>query len=399
VNSIFSLTFLKDLIETKKINEAKQYINQFFFKYLNNIFFNDKGTYILFSKEEALKLLPNDLILYDGKNIIFNAKSYLNSTEFMNNEFKITIDFKNQNKIFEKTEVIDGCEYKQKYLNMIKPLPIDINKKINRELLKDDLKMIYDHILNIWCSKNQEAYEWILNFISCSINGRKVRKYIYSQCSERCGRGTIINFLKSMLGRRMFKNSSIETITTYTKELEGCCLGNFDELPVEKSNCKSVSDSLKSLSTEPTFRCRDMYKNGYEQINTFNIIITTNNDAINLTQQNNMRAFVLDIDESYKEDKKYFTKINKITENVDIQILFYNDMIQRFKTLDNWNEDVMPLTITKQKKICEALPKIYKYVKEEYVLAGKNLDMRTTEFIEEYQKIMKIYQRKKSADV
>ena len=61
----------------------------------------------------------------------------------------------------------------------------------------------------------------------------------------------------------VYETSSVETLTTYTKPMEGCALVNFDELPVEGSNWKSVSDKLKSLITEPEFDARTMHQTGY----------------------------------------------------------------------------------------------------------------------------------------
>jgi DNA-directed RNA polymerase specialized sigma54-like protein len=119
--------------------------------------------------------------------------------------------------------------------------------------------------------------------------------------------------------------------------MEGCLLINLDEMPVDQGNTKSISDKLKGLITEPFFDCRDMYKISYKQVNTFNFIITTNNDAINFTQSNNERYVSTDIDESMKGNTEYFTKINEAIDNIEVQQAFYNDMVKRFDTLKDWN--------------------------------------------------------------
>jgi hypothetical protein len=48
---------------------------------------------------------------------------------------------------------INGITIETKYVNMAKPFAIDVSKKIKKS---NDIKLIYDHILNIWCSKNEE---------------------------------------------------------------------------------------------------------------------------------------------------------------------------------------------------------------------------------------------------
>jgi hypothetical protein len=69
--------------------------------------------------------------------------------------------------------------------------------------------------------------------------------------------------------------------------------------------------------------------------------------------------------------------------------MFYEDMIERFKTLDNWNEDILPMTESKKTKIIEALPQIYKYLKEHYIVPRKDLNMRTDLFLSEYRLVSK----------
>ena len=81
---------------------------------------------------------------------------------------------------------------------------------------------------------------------------------------------------------------------------------NIDELPVDSTNFRSVNDALKGLITEKTFMCRDMYSTGYEQLNTFNTIITSNNSAILFTQNNNSRYVCTEIDESFRDNVSYF---------------------------------------------------------------------------------------------
>lgn len=184
--------------------------------------------------KEAIKLIPNDIKVYVHGKTIFDAKQYLGSSEFMENEYAPSIDH-NKPRVFS----VNG----KKYINMARPkaiteAPETIEVKDN---VKADLQLIYDHILNIWCSKNKEQHEWVLNFIACTFGGRKLRKGIYSQCDERCGRGTIVNFISKILGKAMFKTSSSETIIRYTKDLEGLLFVNFDELPAPVSKLEGYS--------------------------------------------------------------------------------------------------------------------------------------------------------------
>lgn len=398
---VFDRNHCKNLLTSNKVEEAKTYLKYFFFSYENKIFFFNGYEFVLYTKEEALKLIPDDFKLsvmianehtkkFEKEEI--SLKSYLKSTDFMNLDYKPTIDFSTNDLVITKNKRIRGFDFKENYLNMAKPYNYDVllGKPIKQtKELKEAIGTIYDHIKTVLCNGEVDSFDYFLNFIACSFNGRKVRKALVLQSKERTGKGIIINdFLKEVLGDRMYKTNSVESIMRYTKSFEGCCLINFDELP-HCDNYKGLQDNLKGLITEPEFTCRDMYSSGYQQKNTFNILITTNNDAISLTQNNNSRYVCLDINESKIGDTEYFKKLSKAMKYPNVLEQMYNDMRERFKTLDNWNEDVMPFTETRKIKIIEALPQFYKYIKEQFILTNTDINCRTNDFLEEYRLITK----------
>lgn len=398
---VFDRKHCKTLLDSNKIEEAKIYLKYFFFSYGNKIFFFDGYEFVLHTKEEALKLIPDDFKLstmvpneltkkFEKEEI--SLKSYLKSTDFMNLDYKPTIDFSTNDLVIIKSKRIRGFDFQENYLNMAKPYNYDVllGKPIKQtKELKEAIKIIYDHIKVVLCDNSNDSYEYFLNFTACSFFGRKLRKAIVLQSKERTGKGIIINdFLKRCLGDRMYKTNSIETIMKYTKSFEGCCLINFDELP-HCDNYKGLQDILKGLITEPEFTCRDMYSSGYQQKNTFNILITTNNDAISLTQTNNSRYVCLDINESKIGDVEYFKKLNKAMNHPNVLEQMYNDMKERFDKLENWNEDVIPFTETRKLKIIEALPQFYKYIKEQFILTNTDIKCRTNIFLDEYRLITK----------
>ena len=160
--------------------------------------------------------------------------------------------------------------------------PEELNMARNDPIATEKLKRIYDHFFKVLSNSDENSYKYQLNFYACSIAGKKLRVALYYQSEERTGKGIIINMINNILADRMLKTNSVETVTKYTKPFEGVSIVNLDELP-HTDNFKGLQDSLKGLITEPTFTCRDMYSTGYTQINSFNIIITTNNNAISLT--------------------------------------------------------------------------------------------------------------------
>ncbi len=381
----FSIKHGSKLIKDEAADDLRQYIKQFFFKYLTQVFFFDGISFKLYELEQAQKLIPKDWEIKSKRETI-SFKNYLKDSDFMQDEYIPTIDF-NKQKIFSKKVIINGQRIKTNYLNMAKPMNQEIvtiaSKRTEHTL--NELGLVYEHINSVLCSSDKDMNEYVLNFIACTFGGRKLRKALILQSAERTGKGQIINgLLNSILGDRMFKTNTVESIMKYNKNFEGCALINFDELP-HCDNYKGLQDILKGLITEPTFTCRDMYSSGYDQLNTFNIIISSNNDSIGLSQNNNSRYVVLDISEHRIGDTSYFQQLTKAINNLDVKRAFYEDMIERFEKLHDWSEDVIPESQGRKTKIIEALPCIYKFLKDEYILKSCDLNMKTNEFFEFYK--------------
>jgi protein gp37 len=111
-----------------------------------------------------------------------------------------------------------------------------------------------------------------------------------------------------------------------------------------------------------------MYNQGYEQKNTFNIIITSNNNSISLTQSNNIRYFVNTISDKYAGNKntEYFKKLHKTINKEEVKIAIFKEFMNIFETQVkpyNWlGTDVKPTKSGTIKRI-DALPKFIKYIK------------------------------------
>jgi hypothetical protein len=388
---IFDCSYVKCLLTDGKYDSAKMYLRKFFFKHTGcGYFFNNvlEAEFSHFTEKDFKEFLPTDLTdtYYEGKKKIeFNAKKFLQSTEFMKETFTPAIDY-SKDFIYSNFKTLHGHKIEMKMLNMKRNKNIiDLIETIPREEIQPRLNKVYDHIKNVLCSGNEQQYEFFINFIACTFGGRKVRKAIMAISKERTGKGLIINnLLHGILGDQFLKTSAVEDIIKLTKKFEGRLLLNFDELPVQ-TEFKTVSDVMKSLITEPQFNCRGMYVEGYQQLNTFNIIITSNNNCINLTQSNNTKYVCLDVSEKMIGNYDYFEEMVDIVKCEHIKLAFYNDMMERFKTLDKWNEDrAMPTSETYIFKVIEALPLFYKYIKEQYILKNKDLCVQTSTFYTKY---------------
>jgi hypothetical protein len=304
---LFDLDHLKTLLYSKScMIDVPNYLNKFFFRYGNDIFFDNGETFELLTREEARNKIPDQykksiIISQENgkeKTVDMSLKAYFGHELFLKTyETKLIIDYSKDFK-YIGSQYIKGFEVKYSYLNMKKNLPRNYDKIIpSTEENKKAVKMFFDHIKTIICSDDDDEYETTIKFLASSCVGHKVKFSLIWQSKEQTGKGTVLNFMNDLLGKRMVKTSSIENVERYTKIFEGASLINLDELPISGTS-KTLQDVLKALITEPKFDCRAMFNQSYSQNNTFNIIITSNNNSISLTQSNNIRYFVNTINES-----------------------------------------------------------------------------------------------------
>jgi len=207
---------------------------------------------------------------------------------------------------------------------------------------------------------------------------------------EQAGKGTVFNFMLDLLGKRMHKTSSCEEVVTYTKNMEGCTLINLDEVPVT-GTIKTFQDTMKSLITEDTFNCRAMYQQGYSQKNTFNIILTSNNNCVLLSQSNNVRYYVPTCSNKYagNQHADYFKKIYSYLNREDVKVAIFQEFMRIYEEEVKPNNWLMPENNNTQAgkvKIIEALPKIIRYIKTEYLMKGQGLDETCADLLDEYKR-------------
>src|ERR1700733_7979058 len=111
----------------------------------------------------------------------------------MHASFNPTIDF-SRDRIFSKIEQKHGCDILTNYLNMYKPLGIDITRKYQKsDILEKAKELIYGHIKNVLCGGHNDMNEYVQNFFCCTVAGKKLKKALYGQSDEQTGKGIIIN--------------------------------------------------------------------------------------------------------------------------------------------------------------------------------------------------------------
>ena len=421
-NQIFNLRKLSLLLnkvtsdKDKSLIKAKEYINSFFIPTSKGIFFyNDEPHNKHFELIQMNKLTPNylsdDLKAYkiekdekegsDGtvitktkKKLCFDAIKYLKSTEFLQNKYVVTINQKIFSRIYEKNGI--------NYLNMMKPRlhrPNTLKKyQSYSQEVKEGVDAMLNHIKTVWASDNESVYKYMLNWLSCSCMGKKLRTLLYLQSTERTGKSIVIDFIQNyVLGpHATYVTSSTEVIDKWTKPLEGRMLVNFNELPCAGLNqWRGVMDCIKSLVTEPYMSVTQRYCDSYIQNNTFNVIITTNNNAININVNNHARIVSADVSESRLGDYEYFGNLKNKTSNFEVGKAFMAYMKEHFESEgQHFNCDMKPTTESMKDKIASNLPVHVDFIKNAYIKVKEDIDTITDDFYTNYMEYCNDEKRK-----
>ena len=397
---IFDVGYLGKLLNnSNSLKLVPEYINKFFYKYKNDVFYDNGKEFELLSKYDAKQLIPKEFIKtisseINGKTIIkkYHVSDYFESQQFLSrNESILTIDYSKPIK-FVKSEYIRGCKIDYNYLNCKKDLPRDYSILADgSDYVKEGVDMYFNHMKNVLCSGIETEYSVLKKFVACSFVGKKVKIcLVIKSMAEQVGKGIIINSFADIFGKRFVKTSNPENIMLYTKILEGASLINIDEMPQDISHKKAFADKMKSLITEDVFDCRKMMNQGYSQINTFNIIITSNNDIVSLSQSNKKRYYFLSVSNKLEGDVEYFKKLGNFLKDERVLLAIGNKLMEIYKTdvePVNWTGNNEPISKQTEIKIIDALPMIVKYVKKEYLLKGVGIEENATIFIQNYNKI------------
>jgi len=393
---IFDVAYLGKLtFDISKYDTIPTYLNKFFFRYKTEIFFDSGSSFELLSIKQAKEKIPKEFMVKcvnnKGKDINVPLRDYFESSKFLTTpETKLTIDYKEPIK-YLKDEFIRGFTVKYNYLNFKKELPVDYTQEIKEtEDLKESVDMFFKHIKEVLCSNNDYEYDIVCKFFASCCVGHKVKFCLYLEdMKNQTGKGTVVNKILEILGDRAYKTSSIEQIETYTKQFEGRCLINLDEIPVNGVS-KTFQDKMKGLITEDYFDCREMYNSPYSQKNTFNLLLTSNNSSISLTQTNQKRYFMPTISDKYQNNKEYFQNLHKKINRPEVNILIFQRFMRIYETEikpENWIGNCLRETEAVINKSINALPHFYKWLKTHFLCCKEGLDIECNKFFEDYATI------------
>ena len=376
----FSIEHLHSLLGDTEQDAIKcqEYIKKYFFHTFFGIFFMNanpteakKQFTLLNEKLDLSAYLPKGLQMSyfsNGKVTKFNCRKWFIEDLFIRYEIVLDLD-------------LPAVDHDKKIINLMGKLKHAQHdgQQYNdcSATSKAAVSTMLAHIKSVWCSGNELQFKYTLNWLSCT-GRRKVKSALYLQSLEQTGKSIVIDFLaEHVFGTdSVLSTANMEVISTYTQLLEGQVLVNINEMPcISQGEWKKLMNKLKSLITDRTFDCRKMYAQPRVSTNTFNLIMTSNNDAVGITSTNYRRYKCLDVSNDRIGDRKYFDRLVAAVMNDEAGLAMYLYLKEHYhRTGHNFNVDSFPTSDTFIEKMTERLETPLEFLKEKYIAKNLSLD-------------------------
>ena len=209
----------------------------------------------------------------------------------------------------------------------------DISKEIADKFDEDEATPILEHILNCWCNKDEQSFEYVMNYLAHIIQKpwKKSGVVLALKSKQGGGKGVIISKLGEIIGDNHFcQNSNANYLFgDFNGQLEGKILVNLDE--AFWGGDKKMEGQMKNKITERNQTINKKNKEAYMVSDYANYIISTNNDWFAGTTEDDRRYYCLELNNKYagrmtKEKEDYFNPIIKAPAGAFAKILYNRDL-------------------------------------------------------------------------
>ena len=213
-------------------------------------------------------------------------------------------------------------KYHKNIFNGYKADNIDLDCDIDYNRIQP----ILDHIKIVYCSGNEEYYEYFINWLSRMIQDPEKRPQValvFYNDEHGTGRNTFTNFFgKCILGMELAKSihKPDRIFGRFNSVLAKCLLLVIEETSAEM---KKFCEDLKNLITEPTITIEKKNIDANTFTNYVNIIMLTNNKDILDIDDKDRRFAIIESSDCKKGDKDYFKDLYECMDDRMNQKLFY----------------------------------------------------------------------------
>lgn len=223
----------------------------------------------------------------------------------------------------------------------------NISKEVADSYDEKDAEPILNHIKTIWCKDDENAYNYVIDYLSHIIQKPHVKTGVLLALKSKQGggKGIILEKLAQIIGDAHYAQNSNANFLfgDFNGQLEGKILINLDE--AFWGGDKKLEGVIKNKITETKQTINKKNKENYMVDCYANYIITTNNDWFAGTTEDDRRHFCLELDNrhasiSTKEKDEYFAPIYSAPCEAFAKVL-YNRDISNFKPRQFKKTDVL----------------------------------------------------------
>ena len=173
----------------------------------------------------------------------------------------------------------------------------NISKEVADSYDEAEAQPILDHIKELWCSGDEDAYEYILNYFSHIIQKPHIKTGVLLALKSKQGggKGIILDKLAQIIGDAHYAQNSNANFLfgDFNGQLEGKILINLDE--AFWGGDKKLEGVIKNKITEKRQTINKKNKENYIVDCYANYIITTNNDWFAGTTEDDRRHYCLEL--------------------------------------------------------------------------------------------------------
>jgi hypothetical protein len=389
----FSLTRLRTKLNDGKIQDAKNYITEYFAKVdspVGVLFWKaNESMFIHYTFEDCKKLYLNNKLkvkqVIETKDSVTTIKFDAQSWFFDEHDDIYSVDIDpSKPKTYERRGA--------KYINLFAGYAVtsDIQPfDTYSDEIKEALDIINNHVKDVLCSGNDDNYEYFQDWIASMVCGIKMKSILYLKCKQGAGKSIFFeDFLQNkILGLHLCHTTDKQDAVTgnFNAELRGKLLLIFEEAPSDTAGkWMNFSNSLKHIATGNTLRVSEKYKTPFECKNTVSVIVITNMDAVKIDPEDR-RFYAMDVSEHRIKDYDYFDKLADAINTDGIGEAFMASCRERIANrIKKFDEMKFPKTQSKKELVIENLPDVYKYIKSAYLENHNGINMRFGEFYDDY---------------
>ena len=187
---------------------------------------------------------------------------------------------------------------------------LNLYQGLTMEPKEGDCQLILDHIRDVWCSGDEVAYQYVMNWQARMVQRPQERGHtvIVLRSGEGTGKNIIIDILVRAFGEHATVAMRTEDLTGRFNDHLGTSVLVFANEAVWGGD-KAQEGMLKGLITDEELTVERKYLPKYRLRNSVHLIMASNNDWVAPVGLDDRRFVILDVSEARKDDTAYFAAL------------------------------------------------------------------------------------------